>query len=150
MHTHGGPVLARCFNLCEFMWALLSWLRIVCSPGVLHLLWLLKFFCLFFGVLWSLRDIPFRVIYSKGCGFVLVPVCCRKMLLWWQLSKELSYKHSISGSWSPKQCYILVPSCGGGLQSNQILVGYSHKLCATIALAYLCRQDTIVDQRVHG
>ena len=32
-----------------------------------------------------------------------------------------------------------------GLKSNQILVGYSHKLCATVALAYLV---VIVDGRV--
>lgn len=40
-----------------------------------------------------------------------------------------------------------VSSCGPGLKSNEILVGYSHKFCATIALTYLhaglivCQKD---------
>lgn len=28
------------------------------------------------------------------------------------------------GSWSPKQCWIWIPSCGVGLQANQISGGY--------------------------
>lgn len=41
----------------------------------------------------------------------------------------------VSGSWSPKQCQVWVPAHEIGLKSNHILVGYSHKLCANIALA---------------
>lgn len=42
----------------------------------------------------------------------------------------------VSLSLSPEQCKVWVPSLGGGLKSNQTLVGYSHKLYASIALAY--------------
>ena len=34
-----------------------------------------------------------------------------------------------------------------GLKSNQILVGYFHKLCVTIVLAYLAGRTDSVDQR---
>ena len=36
-----------------------------------------------------------------------------------------------SGSWSPKQCQAWVPSNEMDLRTNQLLVDYSHKLCAT-------------------
>ena len=51
------------------------------------------------------------------------------------LSKSLSYLASIS--WSSKQCWAWVFSCGMGLKLDQSLVGQAHKFCATIALAYL-------------
>lgn len=47
----------------------------------------------------------------------------------------MSLGYLVSGSWSLKQCPVWVPSGGVDLQSNQILVGYFHKHCATTALA---------------
>ena len=44
-----------------------------------------------------------------------------------------SLYYLVSSYWSPKQCQARLPSHGVGLKSNQILTGYSHKLCATIA-----------------
>lgn len=35
-----------------------------------------------------------------------------------------------------------------GLKSNQIAVGYSHKLCSTTALVYFADRVTTVDKRV--
>ena len=60
-----------------------------------------------------------------------------------------SLVYLISGSKSSKQCQIWwVPLQTVDLQSNQILVGYSYKLCASIALAYLagrlhCRSEDL-------
>ena len=45
----------------------------------------------------------------------------------WFSPRSLSY--FVSSSWSSKQCWVWVPSCGMGLKSNQLLVGYFHKLC---------------------
>lgn len=53
----------------------------------------------------------------------------------WFYPKSLRYL--FSGSWSPKQFLVWVPSPGMDLKSNQIMVGYCHKLYAIIALAYL-------------
>lgn len=36
-------------------------------------------------------------------------------------------------SWSSMKCLVWVPSCEVSLMANQILAGYSHKLCATIS-----------------
>lgn len=41
-----------------------------------------------------------------------------------------------AGFWSSKHCRIWAPSCGVVLKTKQKLVGYSHRLCATIVLAY--------------
>lgn len=49
----------------------------------------------------------------------------------------------VSGSWSPKQCWVRVPSHGLSLQSNQVLAGCSHKLCAPIALVYLATRTLL-------
>ena len=43
----------------------------------------------------------------------------------------------VSGSWSPRQYWVWAPSCDVGLKSKSILVGFSYKTCATIALALL-------------
>lgn len=53
----------------------------------------------------------------------------------WFFPKSLGYV--VSDSWSPKQCWIRVPTHGMGLKSYQSLVVYSLKLCATVALARL-------------
>lgn len=52
---------------------------------------------------------------------------------------------------SPKQCWVMVPSCGMGLSSNLVLLVSSHKqnlfyYCSGTS----CRQYTTVDQRFHG
>lgn len=46
------------------------------------------------------------------------------------------YVPGLSGFWLSKQCQVWVPSSGVDLKSNQILGGYSHKVYASIALAY--------------
>lgn len=46
-------------------------------------------------------------------------------------------RYMLSGSWSPRQFWAWVPSCGAGFSSNIILVGHSHNLSATIVLGYL-------------
>lgn len=48
-----------------------------------------------------------------------------------------------SGSWSPKQGWVWVSSQGVDLKSNQTLVGYSDKLCATIFSGIFCRKDRL-------
>lgn len=50
----------------------------------------------------------------------------------------------VSGSMSPEQCQAWITSHEVSLKSNETFVGYSHKLCATIALTYLS-QDTIAE-----
>ena len=40
----------------------------------------------------------------------------------------------------------MVPSLGVGFTSNQLLVAYSHKICATIAQASLVGKYFIVDK----
>lgn len=89
-----------------------------------------------------------------------VLLCCRRKLLWGWPSQALIYEHSrrplrvillpnlfkknsgiwfylmslsclVLGSWSSKQCWVWVPSCGVGLNSSQMWVGYAHKLSAT-------------------
>ncbi|KAL6063386.1 hypothetical protein STEG23_021201 [Scotinomys teguina] len=52
----------------------------------------------------------------------------------------LSLAYLLSGSWPPKKCQIWVPFHRMDLISNQILVGPSHKFCATIVLAYLAEK----------
>ena len=47
-----------------------------------------------------------------------------------------SQDYLVSSSWSIKLGQVLVPSHGVGLKSNQTLVGYFHKFCATTALTY--------------
>ena len=41
------------------------------------------------------------------------------------------------GSWSPRQCWVWVLSHGVGLDSNQIVLGYSQKHWATTAPAHV-------------
>ena len=38
--------------------------------------------------------------------------------------------------WWPNKCWAWVPSLGVGFKSSWVLVGYSHRFCATVALAY--------------
>ena len=52
-----------------------------------------------------------------------------------------------SGSWSHEQCWEWVPSHEVNLQSRQILVGYSHQLCAIIALARLACRSPFIAKR---
>lgn len=47
----------------------------------------------------------------------------------------------VSGSWSPKHCWVSVPDCGVGLKSNHFLVDHFYKLCATMAVAYLASRS---------
>ena len=49
--------------------------------------------------------------------------------------------YPVSGSWTSNLYQIWVPSH----QSDQVLVGYSHNLCATIEVTHFFRQGTIVD-----
>lgn len=99
-----------------------------------------------------------------GCRSLFVAIYLRRKLLWRWLSKALiedyevfrsnfiatltfffssiwfyprSSGYLVSGSLSHKQYQVWVPSYGLGIQSNQILGGYSHKCWAIIALAYL-------------
>lgn len=52
--------------------------------------------------------------------------------IWFYLRSQ---GYLFSGSWSTKQHQVWVSSHRVGLKLYQILVSYSHKLCATIALA---------------
>ena len=52
------------------------------------------------------------------------------------LAVFLGLGYLLSGAWSPKQCWVWDTSHEVTLKSNQSFVGYSHKLCATIVLAY--------------
>ena len=54
--------------------------------------------------------------------------------IWFSLR---SLDHGVSGSSSPKQCWVWVTFHGVDLTSNQLLLDDTHKLCATIALAYV-------------
>ena len=49
----------------------------------------------------------------------------------------LSLAYLVSSLWTTEQRWIWFSFCGVALKSSQLLVGYSHKLCSTIALAYL-------------
>jgi hypothetical protein len=53
----------------------------------------------------------------------------------WSYPRALGYL--LSSSLSLKYCAQWVSFCGVGLNTNQLLVGCSHKFCANIALAYL-------------
>lgn len=57
------------------------------------------------------------------------------LVVLWFHPKSPGYLVSVSSS--SKQCQVCVLSCGEGPNANQILVGYSLKLCVTIALVYL-------------
>jgi hypothetical protein len=52
----------------------------------------------------------------------------------WLYPRSLGYL--LSGSWSPKQCWVWVPSCGVGLESHQTLMAIPTSFCATITQAY--------------
>lgn len=98
---------------------------------------------------------------------VLASVCCRRNFPWWWLNKSQTFENSkmslggisfyiffldqyylvlsqVSGLSSfcllSKQCFLWVPSCGIGRQSNDILGSYSH----------IFRYDTMVDQMICG
>lgn len=62
----------------------------------------------------------------------------------WLCRRSLGYL--LSGSRPPVQCQVRAASHGVGLESNQILVGYAHRVCATNALTYSAGRDSIVDQ----
>lgn len=110
------------------------------------------------------------------CVFAFVSIFFRRKLLWWWLTKILIYKHStmsfgvivlamflkqnrsigfshkcllylVSCFWPPKQYWLWVPLHGMGLKSKQVLIGYSHMMCATIAPAYFAGCSTI-DQKL--
>ena len=59
----------------------------------------------------------------------------------WFHPRSLGYL--ASGSWSPKQCQVCVPSFGIGPRSNQTLLGYSHKICTTTVLIYLAAKTSL-------
>ena len=67
-----------------------------------------------------------------------VIVCLRSssktVVLHFPLSLSLAY--FISRSWPTKQHWVWI-SFVVALKSNQLFIGYSHKFCSTIALAYL-------------
>lgn len=50
----------------------------------------------------------------------------------------------VSSSLPPKQYGVLVPSHKVGLNSNQTLTDYSHKICATVALEYLIERASLL------
>lgn len=93
---------------------------------------------------------------------VFAHIYCGKKLLWWWLNKAWIYNccrtfiavslanssirptppprslaYLVSDCCSPKQHWTWAPFSRVGLNSNQILVGCAHKLCATIAPADL-------------
>lgn len=101
-----GPVIAA-----SVVWTELSFFRGPFSPSVLcPLCLLLHLFCLsYFGILWALRggilgDISLKAVYSKVAVslhevWMLVsvfgPICCKRKLLWWWLTKTSIYEYSI-------------------------------------------------------
>lgn len=48
----------------------------------------------------------------------------------------MSLGHVVSASWKAKQYWLWVLSCEMDLKSDQLLVGYSYRICATFAQAY--------------
>ena len=80
-------------------------------------------------------------------GIKSVPHYCLATFLFlktsciWFCSRSLGYL--VSCSWSIRQCQIWVLSLGVGFKSNQALVGYSYKLCTTIALAYFAGRTAL-------
>ena len=73
----------------------------------------------------------------------LLLACCHNNI--WFYSHSLRYQ--LSGSWSPKQCWVWVPHHGVCPKQNQILAGNSHKFCATIVLAYLAGRTPLQIKR---
>lgn len=49
----------------------------------------------------------------------------------------------VLGSWPSNQWWVWVPSHSVSLKSNQILIGNSHKSCATIVLAHLAGRSSL-------
>jgi hypothetical protein len=80
--------------------------------------------------------------YSRmTLGVILLLLLCLFLCMFgWLVLKNsiwfypMSLGYLVSDSWSLKQWWVWVTYCGVGCKSNQILVGYSHKLCTTIAL----------------
>jgi hypothetical protein len=103
---------------------------------------------------------------SEWSNGPLHAVHCREKGLWWWLSKTLTYEYrrmllgviilllsinrtvvigfsprsltyQVSASLAPKQCWICVSFISlSGLNSDQVVVGYSHNFCAPVAPAY--------------
>ena len=73
MQTPSDPCL-----LLQSLWVHTSFSQLIgpCSPGVIHVLWLLHSFCLlFWGVPWAQKLQHFKYIFYFPCGnAVLIPV----------------------------------------------------------------------------
>lgn len=83
-----------------------------------------KYSRMLLGVILSLHSFSRTVVFSSS-----------------SLPKSLSCL--VSSSWPPEPDWGWVPSHGVGLQSSQMLAGYSHKLCATITLVYFARRTAL-------
>ena len=74
------------------------------------------------------------MILSEALIHVYSRMLLRVVLLLYSFS-SIGPSPALSGP--PEQCWTWVPSHKMGLDSNQILVGYSHKLWATVASMYI-------------
>lgn len=66
----------------------------------------------------------------------------------WFYPRFMSYL--VSCSYSPEQCWTWYPSHGVGLKPYQILVSYSHKLCATVATANLACKSPLETEGLYS
>lgn len=102
-------VLAQSLWVCMYIRPVVSGRYCLnCLLGIIHYLWLLKSFCFLFHIdFWALsggfdEDILFWTKCSKVSHslhivqlwvFMLVPIYCKKELLWWELRKTLICGH---------------------------------------------------------
>lgn len=83
--------------------------------------------------------IPLGIIVSV-ISFLLLILFIKTSTTWFY-SRPLGCP--FSGVLLLKRCKTWVPSHGVGLKSDQTLVGYLQKLCATIALLYFQVEETV-------
>lgn len=153
--TQVSPVLAASVSECLVF--LVCYGKLILAPALTIFL----SFCLLCGIPWTLQggidgNLPFRLcVMSAAGGSFSANDCIRQ----WSMSVAgYHWNHYVDtfhflrpavfcftlGLWLSslrffvtQQCWIWAPSWEWvGLKSNQTLVGYFHKFCAAIALAY--------------
>lgn len=118
--TSFGPDPSRPCPFCHNLWVPVCVVPTVfrrpCFLGILHPLWLSQpFSLLFFRVPWAPRgrnlietshlgwNVQGRSLSAHflAVGFCVTPICCRKTLLWWWLSKILIYEYGNGENGTP-------------------------------------------------
>lgn len=110
--TSSGADLGKPCACCHSLWVRLCTNLVVSRRpwflGVLYPFWLFHSFCiLFHRVHWSGRDFMVTSLLGLGvprslslclvvwlCISISVPICCRRNLLWWWLSRTQIYEYS--------------------------------------------------------